>query len=195
MGVQGTGREAESTGAPMTPQRGAESPGLVTKGTAYLLRPVCCLHRKSFAGPGLPALTFNSASRWASIGSPQEWPALALPGLEALTGGGQRGGGIKNGGSCAPAPLFPNLFLCKGSGPVSVTDGNKDITALWLPPHMRVVLWGVGEGPPLSCPSPGTCRHPKCFQMFYEEAHSPAHLTDKRLRHGGPQTKSRGRSS
>lgn len=26
--------------------------------------------------------------------------------------------------------LFPNIFICKGSGAISITDGNKSITAL-----------------------------------------------------------------
>lgn len=38
----------------MRPPWDAESPRLVTKGKTHLLRPlsICCLHQKSFAGPG-----------------------------------------------------------------------------------------------------------------------------------------------
>lgn len=103
----------------MTPQRGTGSPGLVTKGTAHPLCPlsVCRLHQKSFAGPGFPALTFHSAGRWPSLGSPPEWPAFAPSGLEALTGGGQRDGGIKNQLRCPCPSFFLTFFFVKGQAP------------------------------------------------------------------------------
>lgn len=59
-------------------------------------------------------------------------PALARLGSGSLTG--RVGGGLgasENGDPYTLAPfLLPNRLLCKGSGPVSIPDGNKSITSL-----------------------------------------------------------------
>lgn len=144
-------------GASRGPRDAAEGPRTGRQRTSYLLRPlsVCCLLQKSFAGPGFPALTSDSAGRWPSLGSPREWPALASSGLEALAGVG-RGVGVSRMEASVPLPLFfPNIFLCKRSGPSASLMGIKVLLLCDCLPSCGSYCVGSllppGEaGPPLS---------------------------------------------
>lgn len=186
MGVQGAGGEAEPEGPPLRPRWGAESPRLVTKGRPHLSHPLstCCLHHKSFAGLGFPALTFSSTSRWpyqgaVRDGQHQPGQAFSPSSLEALTRGRREAWEHQEWRLLFPYPssFFLTFSFVKGQAPSASLMGIKVLLLCdCLPREGCAAVQGtcypprvwVGAGLPLqqgcvaapasraqSCPFPG----------------------------------------
>lgn len=206
VGVQGVGGEAESEGPSLRPPWGAESPRLVTKGRPHLSHPLstCCLHHKSFAGLGFPALTCSSTGRWPHQGAVRDGQrrpgqAFSPSSLEALTGGkGEMWEHRERRLLCPhPSSFFLTFSFVKGQAPSASLMGIKvlllcdclpcegcaAVQGTCYPPKVWVGVgaptspWVCGDTSPQGpqLPFPRCPQAPECFLTFWAEANSLAH--------------------
>lgn len=159
VGVQGAGGEAEPEGPPLRPPWGAESPRLVTKGRPHLSHPlsICCVHHKSFAGLGFPALTFSSPSRRPYQGAVRDGQrrsgqVVSPSGLGASTGRRGEAWGHQEWRLLCPYPssFFLTFSFVKGQAPSASLMGIK-------------VLLPCDCLPREGCAVQGTCYPPRVW--------------------------------